>query len=177
MARHEMETAAQVARKALLNTTEKKRWNNLALALASIYISCRINENVKRLSEIMDEADGSRCTRREITKAFRALSFGLNLHPPSRAEEKTLLTITKNLKTNKDILISANEIIKVSKKAHIGAGKNPGSIATASVYLAYKLKGKKITQRVVCIAAKTSEVTLRSRVKDIIKNLSIVIEV
>ncbi|MFQ5710900.1 MAG: transcription initiation factor IIB family protein [Candidatus Geothermarchaeales archaeon] len=176
LARYEMETAAKIARKAIL-MDDKKRWNNTALAIASLYIACRLDENAKRLSEFMKVICDRECNKRDVIKAYRILTTNLKIRPPLMSEKRILKLITKRLKLRKEILVLANELIKEAKRARVGIGKNPGSIAAASVYIAYKLLGIKVTQRDICSAAKTTEVTLRSRIRDIMKNLSITVEV
>ncbi len=176
LSKSELETAAKVARKAL-SKWKKKRWNNTALAAASIYFACRISDNAKRMDEIVKQMGEDRVNKKDALKVYRQLTTFLKLHPPIASEDKTLRAITKKLKLSKDLLFMSNEIIKTSEKARIRVGKNPGSVAAASVYITHRLTGKKVTQKRICEAAKTTEVTLRSRVKDIMKNISITMEV
>lgn len=176
LASYELETAARIARKAIL-MDKKKRWNNTALAIASLYIACRLNENPKKLSEIMKRIGYEECNKKDVIKTYRILTTNLKIRPPLMSESRSLKLITKRLKLSRETLMLANKLIRESKKARVGIGKNPGSIAAASVYIAYKILGIKITQKDICSAAKTTEVTLRSRVRDIMRNLSIGVEV
>jgi transcription initiation factor TFIIB len=176
LARHEVETAAHIMRKTILADT-KKRWNHNALAGASIYAACRVNDNPKKVSAIMKSLEIAPDGKREVRRAYKYIASRMNLRPPLKSEHKTLKRMTRNLNLNREILMIANEIIKASEEARIGAGKVPGSIAAASVYIACKLVGKKMTQKKICDAAKTTEVTLRSRIKDIVNDLSISVSV
>ncbi len=176
LARHEVETAAHIARKTILADT-KKRWNHNALAAASIYTACRVSENPRKISFILKKLEISADGKREVRRAYRYIASQMNMRPPLRTERSTLKLMTRNLDLTREILMMANEIIRSGEKARIGAGKVPGSIAAASVYIACKLVGRRITQRRICDAARTTEVTLRSRIKDIVNHLSIEVSV
>ncbi len=175
LSQSELETAAKIARKAL-SKLKKRRWNNMALAAASIYFACRISDNAKRMDEIVKHM-GDQINKKDALKVYRQLTSFLRKHPPIASENKTLRVIKRNMNLSKDLLVMSTKIIKAADKARIRVGKNPGSVAAASVYIAHKLAGKKVTQKRICRAAKTTEVTLRSRVKDIMKKISITIEV
>lgn len=59
-----------------------------------------------------------------------------------------------------DILIDAK-----STKAIVG--KDPKSVAAAAIYMAATEYGEHLTQRVIAEAASTTEVTLRTRYRDL----------
>jgi len=176
LARHELETAAQLARKALI-TDEKKRWNTKALAVASIYLSYRLNDNPQKIADMLKTINSPKPKKKDVSKVVRALLTVLNVRAPLATEERTIKRVAKHLRPKKEILMTSMETIKIAKKHRIGLGKNPGSLAAAAIYISYKLHGSNITQKKICKAANTTEVTLRSRVKDIISNITITINV
>lgn len=172
LARHELETAAQLARKTII-LTQEKRWNRRALTGASIYMACRLGENPKKIEEVVACLDQDKVSESDIVKATRIMNNKMDLQLPAVEETRVLRSINRRLKLKREILMASTEIIKASEKARVGMGKDPGSVAAASVYLAHQLLGEDITQKEVCQASKTTEVTLRSRVKDILERLSI----
>ncbi|RLG60937.1 hypothetical protein DRN86_01290 [Candidatus Geothermarchaeota archaeon] len=176
LSRSEMETAARIARK-IITSYNKKRWNIKALVVASIYVSCKINENSKKLNEIVKSVSGSSKKRKEVMKLYRMILTKMNMHLPVTTEQKKLNKIAKDLKCDGKVLLISNKIIRCARLARVGLGKTPGSVATAAVYIAHKLLNKKLTQRKICLITKTTEVTLRSRIKDIMDNVSIEVEV
>ena len=176
LSRTEMETSAKIARK-IVTCYNKKRWNIKALVAATIYVACKLNENSKKLNEIIKCVAGSSKKRKEIMKIYRMILTRLNLHPPITTEQAKLNKIAKDLKCDGKVLLISNKIIQCAKVARVGVGKTPGSIATAAVYIAHKLLDKKLTQRKICLITKTTEVTLRSRIKDIMDNIFIEVEV
>ena len=176
LARNEMETAARIARKIIMSY-DKKRWNVKALVAASIYVACKMNDNSKKLNEIVRCVSGSSKKRKEAMKLYRTIITNLNVRLPIANERDKLNKIAKDLKCDGKILLISNEIIKCARMARVGMGKTPGSIATAAVYIAHKLLNRRLTQRRICLATKTTEVTLRSRIKDIMDAVSIEVEV
>ena len=49
------------------------------------------------------------------------------------------------------------------------AGKDPKGVAAASIYISSKLCNEKRTQKEICNLTQITEVTLRNRVKDLMK--------
>ena len=77
--------------------------------------------------------------------------------------------IANNLHLDQNIISIASNIIKIAQKTGITSGKNPIGLAAASIYLACILDDKYITQKKVAIAADITEVTVRTRYKELKK--------
>ncbi len=138
----EMETAAQVARRSL-SKLKKKRWNNMALAAASIYYACRMSGNHKRMEDIVKQIGEDRMNKEEALKAYRQMEVYLRENQPYTSEYKTLKAVKEEMNLSKDVLDLSAKIIKAVEKAKIRVGKSPESVVAAAVYVAHKLIGKK----------------------------------
>lgn len=172
LARHETETAAGIARKAITTDLEK-RWRRAPLALASIYIACRLSDNSKRLDDVVSSIASSRATKSQVMKTYKILSTKMDIKPPPHEEDDALRTLVKRLELSRESVIVAKDLMDAASEARVGQGTNPGSVAAAAIYLANRMFGEKMTQKEICDVAKTTESTLRSRVKEIVENTSI----
>jgi len=64
-----------------------------------------------------------------------------------------------------------------AKKIEASSGKGPTGVAAAALYIAAVLEGEKRTQREIAEVAHVTEVTVRNRYKELVKELNIKIEV
>jgi transcription initiation factor TFIIB len=67
----------------------------------------------------------------------------------------------------------AAEIIRDAKKMGITAGKDPAGLAAAAIYVASLLENERRTQKEIAQAAQVTEVTVRNRYKELMKELGI----
>ncbi len=136
---------------------------------ASIYAGIRIHEFPKLLDDV---SDASMVPQRTL---FRSLGLivrnvlpylHLDYHPIS--VEKLIFLFGNRLGLPVELQIQAVNIIKSSENTkRIVIGKDPKGLAAAVLYLVAHGTEFKKTQEEVAKAAKTTEVTLRSRLKDI----------
>ena len=138
-----------------------------------VYVSCRIHDNSKKLDEILS-AIGNGCgKRREVMRAYREIvtSFGIKL--PLNSEKSKLSKVIRELEFDRPTLNLTNRLVGAAKEAKLSLGKTPGSTTIAAIYIAHRLLGKKLTQRRLCSLTKTTEVTLRSRIREMMSNINI----
>ncbi|MFX1364923.1 MAG: hypothetical protein ACFE9Y_08365 [Promethearchaeota archaeon] len=136
---------------------------------ASLYAAIRIHEFPKLLDDV---ADASMVPNRTL---FRSLGMiirqilpilHLEYHPISA--DKLIFLFGNKLGLPEEIKIKALNILQQSSKKGLPTiGKDPKGLAAAALYLVAKETIFRKTQVEVAEIAKITEVTLRSRVKDI----------
>jgi len=136
---------------------------------ASLYAAIRIHEFPKLLDDVSDASMvPSRTLFRSLGMIVRLILpvLGLDYHPISA--EQLVFLFGNRLGLPEEIKIKAIKILqKTTKKGLSFIGKDPKGLAAAVLYLVARKTEFKKTQIEVAQAAKVTEVTLRSRVKDI----------
>jgi transcription initiation factor TFIIB len=78
-----------------------------------------------------------------------------------------------SLKLNATTQTKAVEILEMAQKAELTSGRGPTGIAAASLYVAALINNEKRTQREVADVAGVTEVTIRNRYKELLKELDL----
>jgi transcription initiation factor TFIIB len=135
---------------------------------ASLYAAIRIHEFPKLLDDVAEAAMvPNRTLFRSLGMIFREIlpSMGLEYHPIS--PEKLIFIFGNKLGLPMNLQIKAVEIFKKVFKMGILDGKDPKGMAAAVLYYVSKDTLFKKTQFEIAEIAKVTEVTIRSRLKDI----------
>jgi transcription initiation factor TFIIB len=158
--------ACSIIEKAVTGGFDRGR-NVEALMAAAVYAACR------RLGVPVGLSDICRCTnanrrlvkryyRRMLVKGvFDAPVLDYSLHV-DRLLRKLDASMDKEILA--DVRSKALEIIERARSQGITGGRNPASLAAASLYIA---SDRRISQRALSEAAGVSEVTLRSNCKQL----------
>jgi len=77
------------------------------------------------------------------------------------------------LKLSAETQSEAVEILEKAQKAELTSGRGPTGIAAASLYVAALANNEKRTQREVADIAGVTEVTIRNRYKELLKELNL----
>jgi transcription initiation factor TFIIB len=136
---------------------------------ASIYAAIRVHEIPRLLEEISDVA---LVPRRTITRSLGLLATEilpeLNLKYKPLTPEQLIFRFGNDLEIPIMIQKEALKIFSRSfKKGLTINGKDPRGFAASAIYLAAKPTSHRKTQTEVSDIAKITEVTLRTRIKDI----------
>ncbi len=163
------ESASHIYRKSFENSLIRGRTIECVVS-ASIYIACRTFNIPRTLAEI---AEVSASTKKDIGRAYRhiARKLKIDLTPTSPIDYIPRFATALNLSNR--IQVKAIEMINISKKKGLTIGKGPNGIAAAALYLASHLLGERKTQRDIAEVAGVSEVTVRSRYKELVENLNV----
>lgn len=140
---------------------------------ASLYAAIRIHESPRLLDELCDAAIIQRrvvhhslglivkevlpelgLKYRPITADQLVFRFGTDLGLSMEAQKKAM-----------------NMLLDATKNGLMRIGKDPRGIAASVIYMAAKKTGERKTQAEISKVSKITEVTLRSRIKDIKRNL------
>ncbi|MHA1270459.1 MAG: transcription initiation factor IIB [Candidatus Helarchaeota archaeon] len=145
-----------------------------AMIAASIYAACRLRKVPRTLDEI---ARYSRVNRKELGRCYRLILRELNIHIPIASPIEFIPRFGAELDLSGRAQRRAAEIIKKAGEAGLTAGKDPTGLAAASIYISAILEGERRTQREIAEVAHVTEVTVRNRYKELVKELNIKIEV
>lgn len=136
---------------------------------ASLYVAIRVHEFPKTLEEISDTSITARKTIIHcLSLIIREILPELNLNYKPISVKQLIFKFGNELGLSMEIQNSALNIIsKTAKKGLSTNGKDPRGFAASCLYLAAKFSDQKLTQTEIAKAAKITEVTLRTRVKEI----------
>ena len=169
--RETKETAALIYRKALSKRLVRGR-SIEGMVAASLYLSCRIHKIPRQLDEIVTEA---RVNRKELGQCVRLVLRNVPIKVPIPSANDLMPRISADLALDGKTLQTAMNIINNARKKGITAGKDPGGLAAAALYIAGIIEDDRRTQREIAEASNVTEVTVRNRYKDLASNLRITI--
>ncbi|MFX1521088.1 MAG: transcription initiation factor IIB family protein [Promethearchaeota archaeon] len=166
-----LESAAFVYRKALSEGITKGRSIDAVVA-ASLYAASRLHKSPRTLEEIA--AMSRRISKKEVARVYRIILNKVpQLSVPLLEPEEYISRLATNLKLSGSVQVRALEILEDAKKLHITRGKLPIGVAAAAIYIASIEMDERRTQSEVCDAAQITEVTLRTRYKELVKKLKL----
>jgi transcription initiation factor TFIIB len=137
----------------------------VGIASASLYIQCRINQDPVSIEDIVEETI-EKITSKKIIKFYRAIvkEFRLKLPPPNIS--RFVARYVNELGLGAKAESYASNIIKdLTSMYH--SGKDPKGIIGGVIYLIAKLIGMNRTQKEIAKKLRVTEVTVRSRYKEI----------
>lgn len=162
------ESAAILYRRALEKNLIKGRTIESMVA-AALYASCRILNIPKTLSEFKMV---SGINPRELSKSYRILVKHLNLKIPTVIPARFVSKFAHDLQISAETQYQAAKILHHAHKRGITSGKDPSSLAAASIYLATIILGENKTQKEIAKVAHITEVTVRNRFKELAHSLN-----
>jgi transcription initiation factor TFIIB len=162
------EQAATIYRKALRKDLIRGRSID-AFVAASIYAACRRSEIPRPLKEI---TKASLRQHSEVSRTYRMLLKELGIKMPIDTPMKFVPNIASKLNINRTTEQKAIQILRDASKKRGLTGKDPRGLAAAALYMACNQNGEKKIQKDIAIAAGTTEVTLRNRLRGIMNVLN-----
>jgi transcription initiation factor TFIIB len=153
--------AAQIYRKALENDMIRGRSIDAFIA-ASIYAACRIQKMPRSLKTI---SGASNRDYSDVARTYRLLIRLMEIKIPIDDSLKFVTGIASRLKLEPSTERRAVEILRVAKIRQGLSGKEPRGVAAAALYIACLETDSRRTQKEFAVAAGTTEVTLRNRMK------------
>ncbi len=165
------ETAALIYRKALGRRLVRGR-SIEGMVAATIYLSCRIHKIPRQLDEIVTEA---RVNRKELGQCVRLVLRNVPIKVPIPSANDLMPRISADLALEGRTLQCAMRIINEARQRGLTAGKDPGGLAAAALYIAGIIENDRRTQREIAEASNVTEVTVRNRYKDLANSLQITI--
>ncbi|MCX8193383.1 MAG: transcription initiation factor IIB family protein [Nitrososphaeria archaeon] len=136
------------------------------VAAASLYISCKIFSIPKTMKDFMTAFD---LDRRTFWNSYRRLMEIVDIKKDDVKIEIVISKIINQLNLRGDVEELASKIIEIAREYQLIDGRKPESLAAASIYLAAKKLGYRVSQRRLARVASITEVTLRSRCRELLK--------
>ena len=161
------EKAAVVYRKALDKGLVRGRSIN-SVAAAALYAACRQSGSPRTLREI---SEASLVDKKDVARCYRLLLQELDFHMPLADPMTYVSKIAEKTGISGKTQGAAIAILRMAKQKRVSAGKDPMGLAAAALYIACLQNAEKETQKDIAEAAGVTEVTVRNRYKDLIKQL------
>jgi transcription initiation factor TFIIB len=141
-----------------------------SMIAACIYLAIRLKKLPRTLQEILEESSEN---EKDIRRCYRVLIRELNIKSPNTNPSALIPTYIANLNLNHEILEIATKIVNTFSTKFSTSGKDPKGIVAGAIYLACRIKDLELTQRQIADVVGITEVTLRSRFKELSTKLNI----
>ncbi|MGC2574894.1 MAG: TFIIB-type zinc ribbon-containing protein [Candidatus Nitrosopolaris sp.] len=158
-----IEKTAYIYRKAQENRLVLGRSVSAVLD-AAIYTACREMGIPRTLNDI---ATKSNVKRKSVAKCYRQLLLGLGLKIPQVDPIKCITRIANKSKISEKTKHQAINLMNTVIENEISAGKDPMGLAATVIYASCVWTGEIKTQKELANAADITDVTLRTRLKDL----------
>ena len=155
------ERAAYIYRKALDRGLLRGR-SIIGISAASLYAAFRDTETPRTLKDI---AVVNNLNRKSVARDYRILLREMDLSMPVADAAKNVSRIASKVGLSEKTVRKAVEIVRLTEKTEISAGKAPMGLAASALYLAGVIEGDVKTQKEIAEAAGVTEVTVRNRYK------------
>jgi transcription initiation factor TFIIB len=162
-----VEKAAYIYRKAQERHLVRGRTVSGILA-AAVYIACREMGISRTLKDMSAHSD---VKLKEVARSYRLLYLELDLKIPVVNPTKYIARVANRASLSEKTKRQAAEIMDNVTKREISTGKDPMGLAAAVLYVSCIKTGENRTQSSISEAAEVTEVTLRSRYKDLVNQL------
>lgn len=141
-----------------------------SMVAASIYLAIRLKRIPRTLREILDESSEN---EKDIRRCYRVLIREFNIKSPNTNPSDLIPTYIATLKLDPNIEINSIKIVNAYSERFSTSGKDPKGIVAGAIYLACRMKGLELTQKDIAEVVGVTEVTLRSRYKELSTKLKI----
>jgi transcription initiation factor TFIIB len=158
-----IEKTAYIYRKAQENRLVLGR-SISAVLTAAIYTVCREMGIPRTLNDI---ATKSNVKRKSVAKCYRQLLLGLDLKIPMVDPIKCITRVANKAEITEKTKHQAINLMYTVIKNEISAGKDPMGLAATVIYASCISTGEIKTQKEVANAADITDMTLRTRLKDL----------
>ncbi|TFG32452.1 transcription initiation factor IIB [Candidatus Thorarchaeota archaeon] len=164
------ELAATLYRKLIMKRLVRSRSID-ALSAAAIYAALRLRKLPRSLKEI---AKHTHLDSRVIGKYYRLLVRKLHLRMPVPDSMNYVPKLIIDLDLPGEMQEKVLEILQKAKDHNgLTTGRDPRGLAAGALYIASILTDNRITQREISFAAGVTEVTVRNRYKELVRELQI----
>ncbi len=140
------------------------------MVAACLYFACREKKIPRTLQEILDETSIS---AKNVRRCYRTIIRELNLKAPSTDPISLIPRYIADLNLDAEIEKTTINILQKFITNFSTSGKDPKGLCAGALYLVCKIRNKRISQKEIANLVGVTEVTLRSRYKELIRKLNI----
>jgi len=141
-----------------------------SMVAAAIYYSCRKEQIPRTLQEVIEETN---LEARDVRRCYRTLLRELSLKAPSLDPRLLIPKFISELNLSGEVEKETMRLLQEYMTHNRIGGKDPKGLCAAAVYVASQLKNENRSQSLIAKTVGVTEVTLRSRYKELIKSLQI----
>ncbi|MCK4780596.1 MAG: transcription initiation factor IIB, partial [Candidatus Lokiarchaeota archaeon] len=145
-----------------------------AMVAACLYLACRRKQLPRTLQEITNEAQAN---AKDVRRSYTTLIREFNLKSPSTDPVSLIPRYINDLELDSEIEQLTTKILNSYKARFSISGKDPKGLCAGAIYLASKIKNKDTTQQKIVKTVGITEVTLRSRYKELKNKLKITVPI
>ncbi|MFX1522670.1 MAG: transcription initiation factor IIB family protein [Promethearchaeota archaeon] len=142
------------------------------MVAACLYFACRERKIPRTLQEILDETSIS---AKNVRRCYRTLIRELNLKVPSTDPISLIPRFIAELELDAEAENATIRILQSFISKFSTSGKDPKGLCAGALYLVCKMKDKRVSQKEIANLVGVTEVTLRSRYKELVKMLNILV--
>jgi len=143
-----------------------------AMVAACLYLACRRKKLPRTLQEIINEASAN---AKDVRRSYTTLIREFNLKSPSTDPISLIPRYINELELDSEIEQLTINILKSYKARFSISGKDPKGLCAGAIYLACRIKNRDTTQQQIVESVGITEVTLRSRYKELKNKLKITV--
>ncbi len=166
---HIKKTAIRLYKEAFKKKLLRGRSIN-GMVAACLYFACRANRIPRTLQEILDDTTAS---AKNVRRCYRTIIRELNLKAPSTNPISLIPRYIAELGLDIETEKSTIKLIQIFTSKFSTSGKDPKGLCAGALYIVCKLKNIKISQKQIANLVGVTEVTLRSRYKELLTKLNI----
>ncbi len=141
-----------------------------AMVAACLYYSCRAERIPRTMQEILKFSDSN---PRDVRRCYRTIIRELKLTVPTLDPVLLVPKFIATLQLSNDVEKTTIKIINHYRKRYNVAGRDPKGILAAAIYVACLYHNESRSQSRIAKTVQVTEVTLRSRFKEILKFVKI----
>lgn len=140
------------------------------IVAALVYIVARNQRIPRTMNEISDEAG---IEKRKLGQTYRYIAKELDLGISPVKPEDFLPRFSEELGIAGETQAQARQYILKARKENLLAGRSPGSIVAAAIYLSSQQKDQELTQTEIAGTVGVTEVTVRKGYRDLMEGLNL----
>jgi transcription initiation factor TFIIB len=168
---HIKKTAIILYKKAFKKKLLRGRSIN-GMVAACLYFACRKKRLPRTLQEILDETS---IEAKNVRRCYRTLIREFKLKVPTTDPISLIPRYIAELKLQPEIENKTIKLLRAFLSKFTISGKDPKGLCAGALYLICKLSNKKISQKDIANLVGVTEVTLRSRYKELVRIFNIAI--
>ena len=139
------------------------------MVAACLYFACRERKIPRTLQEILDE---TAVNAKNVRRCYRTIIRELNLKAPSTDPISLIPRYIAELGLDVEVEKATIGVLQSFISKFSTSGKDPKGLCAGALYLVSKKKDKRISQKDIATIVGVTEVTLRSRYKELTTKLN-----
>ena len=140
------------------------------MVAASLYFACRERKIPRTLQEILEQTS---VNAKNVRRCYRTIIRELNLKAPSTNPISLIPRFVAELNLDAETEKTTIKILQSFVSKYSTSGKDPKGLCAGALYLVCKKRDKRISQKEIANVVRVTEVTLRSRYKELVNKLNI----